>query len=79
MTYDSRSLLLALKKARISKPVTLHWLRQNYATHHLESGSDLRYIQKLFGHSSSKTTEIYTHVSTRRTPNKKSIRRFIEK
>jgi integrase/recombinase XerD len=53
----------ALKKVNINKPVTLHWLRHSYAAHLLESDTDLRYIQELLGHKSSKPTEIYTHVT----------------
>lgn len=62
----------SMSKASIAKPYTIHCLRHSIATHLLENGTDLRYIQEFLGHKSSKTTEIYTHVTDRSLQNIKN-------
>lgn len=62
----------AVMNAEIQKNVTLHTLRHSYATHLLEKGVNLRYIQDILGHKSPKTTQIYTHVSKKALENIRS-------
>ena len=62
----------AMQKAKINKSVGIHGLRHSYATHLLECGTDMYFIQKLLGHKDIKTTEIYAKVSNRQLGNIKS-------
>jgi integrase/recombinase XerD len=64
--------LHGIEKAEIKKDLTLHSLHHSYATHLLEKGIDLCFMQKLLGHKSIKTTEIYTYVTAKFIENIKS-------
>ena len=72
--YTAKSIQLILKKSSkiINKHVTPHMLRHSFATHLLETGTDIRYIQKLLGHANLETTSIYTHIAVNKLEDIKS-------
>jgi integrase/recombinase XerD len=71
-TSLERVFIHACEMVGIKKKITLHRLRYSYATHLLESGTVLRFIRELLGHKSSKTTQLYTHVTAKSIQNIRS-------